>query len=110
MEDGGGSLQTATSLLLPLSSGSFATMAAGGVAGVASWVLATPMDVVKARLQMSGAGGRKYSGILECVRTSVREEGVRVLFRGVVLNSARAFPVNAVTFLSYERLIKLFVS
>lgn len=85
-------------------------MTAGGVAGVLSWALATPMDVGKARLQMSGAGGRKYNGILDCMRTSVREEGVRVFFKGVTLNSVRAFPVNAVTFLSYERLIKLFFS
>lgn len=85
-------------------------MTAGGVAGVLSWALATPMDVVKARLQMSEAGGQKYNGILDCMRTSVREEGVRVFFKGVMLNSVRAFPVNAITFLSYERLMKLFFS
>lgn len=89
------------------SSGTFAILMAGGVAGVASWVIATPMDVVKARLQMSGAGGRRYSGILHCIRVSVREEGVRVFFKGVLLNSVRAFPVNAITFLSYESLMKI---
>ncbi|TWW56262.1 Solute carrier family 25 member 45 [Takifugu flavidus] len=71
---------------------------------------ATPMDVVKARLQMSEAGGRTYNGILDCMRTSVKEEGVRVFFKGVALNSVKAFPVNAITFLSYERLMKLFHS
>lgn len=99
-----------TALMRRLSSGSFAIMTAGGVAGVLSWALATPMDVVKARLQMSEAGGQKYNGILDCMRTSVREEGVRVFFKGVMLNSVRAFPVNAATFLSYERLMKLFFS
>lgn len=88
----------------------FSIMTAGGLAGVLSWALATPMDVVKARLQMSDAGGRTYNGILDCMRTSVKEEGVRVFFKGLTLNSVRAFPVNAVTFLSYERLMKLFLS
>lgn len=83
---------------------------AGGVAGVVTWCFATPMDVVKSRLQMSGAGGREYNGILHCMRLSIREEGARVFFKGLLLNSLRAFPVNAVTFLSYESLLKLFLS
>lgn len=92
------------------STGTFAILMAGGVAGVVTWCFATPMDVVKSRLQMSGAGGQEYSGILHCMRLSVREEGIRVFFKGLLLNSVRAFPVNAVTFLSYESLMKLFFS
>ncbi|KAJ0036119.1 hypothetical protein NQD34_004796 [Periophthalmus magnuspinnatus] len=87
--------------------GTLAVLVAGGMAGVITWALATPMDVVKARMQLSGAGGRRYRGVLDCVRVSVREEGPRVLFKGLLLNSVRAFPVNAVTFLSYEHLKKL---
>jgi len=79
---------------------------AGGTAGVVTWACATPMDVVKARLQLSGAGGRHYSGVLHCILVSAREDGPRVFFRGLLLNSARAFPVNAITFLSYESLMR----
>ncbi|KAK1787834.1 hypothetical protein P4O66_016319 [Electrophorus voltai] len=79
---------------------------AGGIAGVITWGCATPMDVIKARLQMSGAGGRTYMGVMHCITTSVREEGVRVFFKGLLLNSLRAFPVNAITFLVYEILMK----
>lgn len=88
--------------------GTFAILMAGGVAGVVTWACATPMDVVKARLQMSGAGGREYRGVLHCITVSVREEGMRVFFKGLLLNSVRAFPVNAVTFFSYESLMKIF--
>ncbi|XP_028309202.1 solute carrier family 25 member 45 [Gouania willdenowi] len=88
--------------------GTFAILMAGGVAGVVTWSFATPMDVVKARLQMSGAGGQVYDGVLDCMRVSAREEGVRVFFKGLTLNSVRAFPVNAVTFLSYEYLMRIF--
>ncbi|CAG6021151.1 unnamed protein product [Menidia menidia] len=87
--------------------GTFAILMAGGVAGVVTWAFATPMDVVKARLQMSGAGGRRYSGVLHCMSVSLREEGPRVFFKGLLLNSLRAFPVNAITFLSYESLMKV---
>ncbi|KAI4871679.1 hypothetical protein NFI96_031110, partial [Prochilodus magdalenae] len=85
---------------------SYAVLMAGGIAGVVTWAFATPMDVVKARLQMSGAGGRVYRGTLHCITASLREEGIRVFFKGLLLNSLRAFPVNAVTFLSYEMIIR----
>ncbi|XP_066514432.1 solute carrier family 25 member 45 isoform X3 [Hoplias malabaricus] len=81
-------------------------LVAGGIAGVVTWACATPMDVVKARLQMSGAGGRLYKGTLHCITASLQEEGIWVFFKGLLLNSLRAFPVNAVTFLSYEMLIR----
>ncbi|XP_056602117.1 solute carrier family 25 member 45 isoform X2 [Triplophysa dalaica] len=88
--------------------GTFAVLMAGGVAGVVTWACATPMDVMKARLQMSGAGGRVYDSVLHCITVSVREEGMRVFFRGLLLNSVRAFPVNAVTFLSFEMIMRNF--
>lgn len=91
-----------------LSSGTFAILIAGGSAGVVTWAFATPMDVIKARLQMSGAGGREYNGVLHCMRVSIREEGLRVFFKGLLLNSLRAFPVNAITFLTYESLMGFF--
>ncbi|KAM5249077.1 solute carrier family 25 member 45 isoform 2-T2 [Ctenodactylus gundi] len=81
-------------------------LVAGGFAGVASWITATPLDVVKARMQMEGLTQRAYRGTLDCVVSSFRQEGLKVFFRGVTINSTRAFPVNAVTFLSYEYLLR----
>ncbi|KAJ8266414.1 hypothetical protein GJAV_G00130160 [Gymnothorax javanicus] len=90
--------------------GTFAVMMAGGVAGVVTWACATPMDVVKARMQMSGAGGPIYRGVLHCISVSLCQEGVQVFFKGLLLNSIRAFPVNAVTFLCYENLMRVFTA
>ncbi|KAG2468862.1 S2545 protein, partial [Polypterus senegalus] len=87
--------------------GTLAVLVAGGCAGVITWACATPMDVIKARLQMDGLEGCRYRGILHCVTDSIRTEGFSVLFRGLLLNSVRAFPVNAVTFLSYETLLEI---
>ncbi|XP_058914364.1 solute carrier family 25 member 47 [Kogia breviceps] len=82
-------------------------LVAGGCAGVLAWAVATPMDVIKSRLQADGQGQRRYRGLLHCVVTSVREEGPRVLFKGLLLNCCRAFPVNMVVFVTYEAVLRL---
>lgn len=82
-------------------------LVAGGCAGVLAWAVATPMDVIKSRLQADGQGQQRYRGLLHCVVTSVREEGPRVLFKGLALNCCRAFPVNMVVFVAYEAVLRL---
>ncbi|XP_034500837.1 solute carrier family 25 member 45 isoform X1 [Ailuropoda melanoleuca] len=81
-------------------------LVAGGFAGITSWAVATPLDVIKSRMQMAGPKHRVYRGVLDCMARSARQEGLGVFFRGLTINSARAFPVNAVTFLSYEHLLR----
>ncbi|KAI5278052.1 Solute Carrier Family 25 Member 45 [Manis pentadactyla] len=81
-------------------------LVAGGFAGIASWAVAPPLDVIKSRMQMAGLKQREYRGVLDCVVSSARQEGLGVFFPGLTINSARAFPVNAVTFLSYEYLLR----
>ncbi|XP_056437255.1 solute carrier family 25 member 47-A [Gadus chalcogrammus] len=81
-------------------------MLAGGLAGMAGWTLGTPMDVIKARLQMDGAREtRRYRGLAHCVSETVRLEGAGVFFRSLGINCLRAFPVNMVVFVTYESLI-----
>uniref|UniRef100_A0A8C4VW21 Solute carrier family 25 member 45 n=1 Tax=Gopherus evgoodei TaxID=1825980 RepID=A0A8C4VW21_9SAUR len=87
--------------------GPMTVLVAGGCAGTISWVVATPLDVIKARLQMDGVKGVSYCGVWDCIRISVRREGPQVFLKGLTLNIIRAFPVNAVTFLSYENILKL---
>lgn len=93
--------------LTPSSStpGSGTVLVAGGFAGVTSWVTATPLAVIKSRMQMAGLRQRVHQGLLDCMVSSARREGLGVFFQGLSINSARAFPVNAVTFLSYEYLL-----
>ncbi|XP_072961543.1 mitochondrial arginine transporter BAC2 isoform X1 [Typha angustifolia] len=82
-------------------------LVAGGLAGVASWVCCYPLDVVKSRIQAQtnshvNKAGLKYSGIIDCFRRSVREEGFPVLWRGLGTAVARAFVVNGAIFSAYE--------
>ncbi|XP_027896584.1 mitochondrial basic amino acids transporter-like [Xiphophorus couchianus] len=71
----------------------------GGMAGIASWIVTYPADVIKSRLQADGVGRvNQYSSIADCVRQSVRKEGYMVFTRGLTSTVLRAFPVNAATF------------
>ncbi|XP_069508697.1 solute carrier family 25 member 48 isoform X2 [Ambystoma mexicanum] len=79
---------------------------AGGIAGAISWGTATPMDVVKSRLQADGVCANKYKGVLDCIHRSYKNEGLKVFFRGVTVNAIRGFPMSAAMFLSYELSLK----
>ncbi|XP_053366463.1 solute carrier family 25 member 47-B isoform X2 [Clarias gariepinus] len=83
-----------------------AVMLAGGLAGTCAWSVGTPMDVIKARLQTDGVGKKRYRGFFHCITESVRTEGPAVLFKGLVLNCVRAFPVNMAVFAVYELIVR----
>jgi len=58
--------------------------AAGLLAGSVCSVLSEPMWMINARLMVnSDDGQRKYSGIVDCIRTVLRKEGVGAFFAGV---------------------------
>nr|XP_037274785.1 mitochondrial basic amino acids transporter-like [Rhipicephalus microplus] len=79
--------------------GTAALMAAGGLAGVFSWMACYPMDVLKSRIQVDGMRGpRRYKGLWDCAVQSYRQEGLRVFTRGLNSTLLRAFPTNAATF------------
>lgn len=80
-----------------------AVLLAGGLSGMAGWTIGTPMDVIKARLQMDGAQGTKrYKGFFHCITETLRVEGPGVFFKSLGINCLRAFPVNMVVFFTYE--------
>ncbi|NWH81176.1 S2548 protein, partial [Piaya cayana] len=79
---------------------------AGGVAGAISWATSNPMDVVKSRLQADGVYLNKYKGTLDCILQSYQNEGLKVFFRGIAINTVRGFPVSSAMFLGYELSLK----
>eukprot|EP00118_Oscarella_pearsei_P012054 m.85626 g.85626 ORF g.85626 m.85626 type:complete len:300 (+) comp36453_c0_seq6:204-1103(+) len=78
-----------------------ATAIAGGAAGVAHWSYAIVPDTIKSRLQ-TASPGTYPRGARDVLRHALREEGIRVLYRGIGLVVVRAFPANASCFLGYE--------
>eukprot|EP00118_Oscarella_pearsei_P027011 m.310655 g.310655 ORF g.310655 m.310655 type:complete len:298 (+) comp53489_c0_seq1:65-958(+) len=74
----------------------------GGLAGMASWTLFYPFDVIKSRIQGQEKGQNKlYNGMRDCFQKSIRNEGWRVLWKGWVPTQVRAFPSNAAVFYFY---------
>jgi hypothetical protein len=56
----------------------------GGIASCIGETATMPVDVVKTRLQMDGAGGQKlYRGTFHCARALVSSEGLSALFKGL---------------------------
>ena len=83
------------------------TALAGAAAGVLSWALIYPLDVVKTRCQSLPPEVGKI-GMAEALRQIVVEpSGWRGLFRGCGTCIIRALPVNAVTFLVYEQVMSI---
>lgn len=80
--------------------------AAGGTAGIASWLVSLPFDVLKSRVQAAGADGAPLSRArlptLAALRELLAHEGPRALYRGLLPVMLRAFPANAACFLGVE--------
>ncbi|KAG6543888.1 hypothetical protein Mapa_014728 [Marchantia paleacea] len=82
-------------------------LTAGGLAGAVSWIFCYPLDVVKSRLQGQLPGGpQRYTGIVHCMRKSVEEEGLKVLWRGLGTAVTRAYLVNGAIFSAYEMTLR----
>ncbi|GMI90768.1 SAM TRANSPORTER1, S-adenosylmethionine carrier 1 [Hibiscus trionum] len=54
----------------------------GAFAGAITGAVTTPLDVIKTRLMVQGSS-KQYKGILDCVRTIMREEGTHTLLKGI---------------------------
>lgn len=51
--------------------------------GIPAASLVTPADVIKTRLQVAArAGQTTYSGVIDCFKKILREEGFRALWKG----------------------------
>uniref|UniRef100_A0A672N0Q6 Calcium-binding mitochondrial carrier protein Aralar1-like n=1 Tax=Sinocyclocheilus grahami TaxID=75366 RepID=A0A672N0Q6_SINGR len=58
-------------------------LTAGAIAGIPAASLVTPADVIKTRLQVAArAGQTTYSGVIDCFRKILNEEGFRALWKG----------------------------
>ena len=68
---------------------------AGGVTGVVTWFW-YPVDVIKSRFQNDRE--HRYSGVLDCVRKSVKSEGMGVFVKGLQPTLVRGFVNGFATF------------
>lgn len=56
---------------------------AGTNSGIAVVLVGYPFDITKTRMQIDGSkAGFKYKGPLDCFKTTLRNEGLRGLYKG----------------------------
>ncbi|XP_068427865.1 calcium-binding mitochondrial carrier protein Aralar1 [Clinocottus analis] len=85
--------------------GALQLLTAGAIAGVPAASLVTPADVIKTRLQVAArAGQTSYSGVIDCFRKILREEGFQAFWKGAGARVLRSSPQFGVTLVTYELL------
>ncbi|KAL0379424.1 UNVERIFIED_CONTAM: Mitochondrial adenine nucleotide transporter ADNT1 [Sesamum angustifolium] len=96
-------------------------LACGAAAGTVGQTVAYPLDVIRRRMQMVGwnnassivtGDGRskaplEYTGMIDAFRKTVRHEGFRALYKGLVPNSVKVVPSIAIAFVTYEQVKEL---
>jgi len=90
----------------------------GSLAGLIAKVSVYPFDLSKKRLQVQGFEearlhfGRvtKYSGLFDCLKKSVAEEGIRGLYKGLGPSILKAMITTALSFTFYEEISHIFIN
>ncbi|XP_063069483.1 electrogenic aspartate/glutamate antiporter SLC25A12, mitochondrial-like isoform X2 [Engraulis encrasicolus] len=89
--------------------GALQLLTAGAIAGVPAASLVTPADVIKTRLQVAArAGQTTYTGVIDCFRKIMAEEGFRAFWKGAAARVFRSSPQFGVTLVTYELLQRWF--
>jgi hypothetical protein len=79
----------------------------GAGAGLISDSIVHPIDTLRARLQVGGEDqkrGGRYRNIFDCAKVTIREEGLRGLYKGYGVVMATTLPAHALYFLAYEKI------
>jgi solute carrier family 25 protein 16 len=88
---------------------SWAELATGGIAGLISQTASYPLEVIRRRMQVSGAVGDGHKmGLRETARLIFRERGFRGFFVGLTIGYVKVIPMAAVSFYTWERMKLVF--
>ncbi|KAA8534160.1 hypothetical protein F0562_031647 [Nyssa sinensis] len=83
------------------------SLACGSLSGIASSTATFPLDLVRRRMQLEGAGGRARvykTGLFGTFGHIVRTEGLRGLYRGILPEYYKVVPSVGIVFMTYEKL------
>lgn len=81
------------------------TAASGAFAGAVSVIAFQGIDVIKSRMQ--GLESHRYKNAIDCLQTTVKEEGVMALYKGVGPRLARVMCEVAITMTLYNEVLKV---
>ncbi len=86
--------------------GFFNSVVAGGWAGVLSWAVVVPLDVIKSIVQADITKGN-YAGMSHCIVDVYRQRGLRAFYAGFAVTTFRGLPQGCVTFLVYSQMLRI---
>ncbi|KAF4395657.1 uncharacterized protein LOC133030564 isoform X1 [Cannabis sativa] len=101
------SLRSYWQLHRPHDSPVLVSLACGSLSGIASSTATFPLDLVRRRKQLEGAGGRARvynTGLLGTFKHIFRTEGLRGLYRGILPEYYKVVPGVGICFMTYETL------
>lgn len=77
-----------------------------GLSRVFSSALLYPLSTIRTRISQNqkfdGLKGQKYTGVLDCLQKTYKQEGIAAFYRGLGANSLKAFLSSGVLFYVYE--------
>ncbi|CAK4625010.1 hypothetical protein LEN26_013479 [Aphanomyces euteiches] len=80
-------------------------LAAGSIAGVVSVFFTYPLDFIRARITVQGnLTNQKYNGILHALQVTVKQEGIKGLYRGMSPTIVGIAPYVGLNFMVFESL------
>lgn len=84
-------------------------MISGALSGLFSKMAVYPFDLVRKRLQMEGHHQQSRAELQlirsswwTCLKTIVKQEGIKSLYKGLAPSLLKVAPANAVTFMVFE--------
>ncbi|KAG0587632.1 hypothetical protein KC19_2G179000 [Ceratodon purpureus] len=86
------------------------SLACGSFAGICSSSATFPIDLVRRRMQLEGAGGRAQvykSGLSGTVKEIIAKEGLFGLYRGIFPEYLKVIPSVGIVFMTYEFLKRI---
>ena len=83
----------------------FATGIMGATSGAFGASVVYPLNVLRTRLQTQGTSMHpaRYTGISDVANKTVRNEGVRGLYKGLMPNLLKVAPALSITWMVYEK-------
>ncbi|KAK4655777.1 hypothetical protein QC762_305400 [Podospora pseudocomata] len=89
--------------------GNVATAVLGASSGALGATMVYPLNVLRTRLQTQGTAMHPptYTGIVDVATRTVKNEGVRGLYKGLTPNILKVAPALSITWVCYENMKKL---
>ena len=86
--------------------GNIATAVVGATSGALGATIVYPLNVLRTRLQTQGTAMHPptYTGIVDVATKTVRNEGVRGLYKGLTPNLLKVAPALSITWVCYENM------